>query len=258
MTTTAIKLIALALMLLDHIYEFFAGAPIWLTWLGRISAPLFLFTMVWGLFYTSDRRKYLVNMYLWGVLMAAGDVVVTVLVPNAHAAPSNNIFVSLLLVGLIVTAAELVIKHRTKEGLLLFAALAAAQLAGELVLGLLNTAGVNSAIRLLVIAALPNIMLCEGSIYFVLGGVLLYFAKESRLKLTVAYLIFTIVFAGSFGLGGLTAEWLLYHNYQWMMIAALPIMLCYNGRRGADLKWLFYILYPAHIYLLCIIGSFFA
>lgn len=257
MTTTAIKLTALVLMLLDHIYEFFAGAPIWLTWLGRVSAPLFLFTMVWGLFYTSDRRKYLVNMYLWGVFMAAGDVAITLIVPNAHTAPTNNIFVSLLLVGLVVTAAELIIKHRTKEGLLLLAAILAVQLAGSLALGLLDRAGIDSSIRLIAIAALPNIMLCEGSIYYVLGGVLLYFAKDTRPKLTVAYLIFTAVFTGYFGLGTLTAGWLLYGNYQWMMIAALPIMLCYNGRRGANLKWLFYVFYPAHIYLLCIIGSFF-
>lgn len=36
-------------------------------------------------------------------------------------------------------------------------------------------------------------------------------------------------------------------NYQWMMIAALPFMLLYDGRRGRPVKWLFYWFYPLHL-----------
>ena len=42
MSTTAIKWLALVLMLVDHLGEFFPqSVPLWFRWLGRMSAPLF-------------------------------------------------------------------------------------------------------------------------------------------------------------------------------------------------------------------------
>ena len=49
MSSTALKFLALGLMLIDHIYEFFPGMPVILTILGRISAPLFFFLHGLGL-----------------------------------------------------------------------------------------------------------------------------------------------------------------------------------------------------------------
>ena len=49
LSETALKGIALALMVLDHIQYFFSftGAiPLWFSMLGRLSAPLFLFCTV--------------------------------------------------------------------------------------------------------------------------------------------------------------------------------------------------------------------
>ncbi|MGO0861946.1 TraX family protein, partial [Clostridioides difficile] len=46
----------------------------------------------------------------------------------------------------------------------------------------------------------------------------------------------------------------LLENYQWMMIASLPFMLLYNGEKGKSMKYLFYLYYPIHIYLLYILG----
>ena len=44
MSTTMLKWVALVLMLLDHLGEFFPqSVPLWFRWLGRMSAPLFLF-----------------------------------------------------------------------------------------------------------------------------------------------------------------------------------------------------------------------
>lgn len=42
---TTLKLVAVALMFLDHIHQMFVhvGAPVWLTMLGRPVFPIFLF-----------------------------------------------------------------------------------------------------------------------------------------------------------------------------------------------------------------------
>ena len=72
---TQLKLLALALMLLDHIHYFFAftgAVPLWFTQLGRLSAPLFLFCTVEGFAHTRDRRRYFGR--IWAVAAGMGLV----------------------------------------------------------------------------------------------------------------------------------------------------------------------------------------
>lgn len=40
--------------------------------------------------------------------------------------------------------------------------------------------------------------------------------------------------------------------FMWL---ALPLILLYNGQRGRGMKYLFYIYYPAHVYILAIAAS---
>lgn len=73
MNTFQIKVIALLAMTLDHIAYFFLGeTPLALTfhWIGRISAPLFIFCVVNGMKYTRSKRKYILRLYLAGIAMA--------------------------------------------------------------------------------------------------------------------------------------------------------------------------------------------
>ena len=69
MSGTALKLIAMVLMLVDHIAQFIPGMPVWMHWLGRISAPVFLYCLVWGMEKTRDRFRYLLRIYLAGLVM---------------------------------------------------------------------------------------------------------------------------------------------------------------------------------------------
>lgn len=39
-----------------------------------------------------------------------------------------------------------------------------------------------------------------------------------------------------------------------MVFAAIPLAL-YNGERGSAPRWLFYLFYPTHIYLLWALGA---
>lgn len=259
MTTTGLKLLALGLMFCDHIFEFINGTPIWLTWLGRLSAPLFLFCMVWGLHYTHDRMRYLKGLYLWGVGMGAGDAALGLLVPGAKTAPTNNIFVTFLLVGMIVTIAEgfrLGGNRAQAKKLLLLLILAQVV---SFVLVPLIVWGVPQWENAYVLPAalLPSVLFCEGGPLWVVLGVAIYYTKEKKMWLTACYLAFSllwIVMAGA----PVTPDTLLYENYQWMMAGALPLLLCYNGKKGKGLKRLFYVFYPAHIFLLCWLGSVFS
>ena len=68
MSTTMLKWVALVLMLLDHLGEFFPqSVPLWFRWLGRMSAPLFLFCLAQGLEKTRSRPRYLKRLWTgWG------------------------------------------------------------------------------------------------------------------------------------------------------------------------------------------------
>lgn len=69
MNIFTIKIIALILMLMDHIGEFFPDSPIWFRWLGRLAAPLFFYALAVGFRHTRNRKKYLLRLYLANVGM---------------------------------------------------------------------------------------------------------------------------------------------------------------------------------------------
>ena len=96
----------------------------------------------------------------------------------------------------------------------------------------------------------------DGSWSFLLGGVLLYALRGRRkVQLTVwALVIFLCDFALTFGMAcrqeGFVWTQMFTDNYEWFGVAAVLLMLLYNGQRGSGHKQLFYWFYPAHVYLL--------
>ena len=75
LTGTALKTIALVLMVMDHIHYFFeftGVVPEWFSMLARLSAPLCLFCTVEGFAHTHDRRRYFLR--IWAIGTAMGTV----------------------------------------------------------------------------------------------------------------------------------------------------------------------------------------
>ena len=70
MSSFGLKVVALILMIIDHAAEFLPGMPVWMRWLGRLAAPIFIFCSVWSFTYTRDRKKYLLRLYIAGVIMS--------------------------------------------------------------------------------------------------------------------------------------------------------------------------------------------
>lgn len=96
----------------------------------------------------------------------------------------------------------------------------------------------------------------DGGWSFLLGGVLLYALRGRRkVQLTAwAVLIFLCDFALTFGMAcrqeGFVWTQMFTDYYEWFGVAAVLLMLLYNGQRGKGHKQLFYWFYPAHVYLL--------
>ncbi|MBE5961403.1 MAG: conjugal transfer protein TraX [Lachnospiraceae bacterium] len=261
MTTTSLKLLALILMFLDHIGEFIPGMPVYLRWIGRLSAPLFMFCMVWGLHYTRNRMHYLKRMYFFGVFMAAVNLLLNNILSEPYHYISNNIFVTLLLVGIIVTISEKA-KERPDKRIFMWTCFFAFEFFSTIICILLGSFAPLYGISSFVGAILPNLIFSEGSFIFVALGVLMYHQKESKRGLITVYVAFIVIytFITTFAMSqayGITdyVHFFLHENYQWMMIFSLPLMLGYNNQKGAGLKYFFYIFYPAHIILLYLAGN---
>ena len=67
-TSASLHLIAMALMLCDHLWGTIVPGNDWLTCLGRISFPIFAFLIVEGYFHTSNLKKYVNRLLLFALL----------------------------------------------------------------------------------------------------------------------------------------------------------------------------------------------
>lgn len=261
-----LKLIALILMTFDHIHYFgstITVMPAWLHVLGRISAPLFLFILAQGMYYTSNRFKYLLRLYLASLLMALGNSLMNRYLPlPGNAVVINNIFATLFLCGIYICAIEWIITGIKQKqiksfsrGLLLFLL---PIISTVLMLALVTTQTDMSAVRLLFIRGImllaPSPLFVEGSVAWILLGVAFYFLRSHKTGLTVFYSLLSLFFLYQAAADGITPVNLFVNNPQWFMIAALPFMLLYNQQKGRSMKYLFYLYYPLHIYVLALLA----
>ncbi|MFB2937956.1 TraX family protein [Aerosakkonemataceae cyanobacterium BLCC-F154] len=68
LTAFDIKLIAFSLMIIDHVGRLFFPQVTILVILGRLSFPLFTWLAAQGEKYTSDIKKYVFRLLIWGVI----------------------------------------------------------------------------------------------------------------------------------------------------------------------------------------------
>lgn len=290
MTITSLKILALTCMLVDHIGQFIPNTPEYFRWIGRLSAPIFIFCMVWGLAYTKNRRKYMSRMYICSLIMGIINVFLESLrYPEYRIALSNNIFSTLFLIGIIIILIEQVRedKHIGTKKLIVFSVF---QILTTIliiilvdVMNILSFTSIDVA-RGTLATVMGNVVFCEGSIFWVALGVGLYFVKANRKSLSTYYGFFWIIYSLCFSLGlaprvitrlqywgfrGLSEVlrisgqlvgidtvfgWNITCN--WMMIGSLPFILLYNGKKGSGFKYFFYLFYPLHIWILYILGNF--
>ena len=63
-----LHIIAMLLMLCDHLWATVLSQYAWLTWVGRIAYPIFAFMLVEGYFYTHNLKRYLGRLFLGAIL----------------------------------------------------------------------------------------------------------------------------------------------------------------------------------------------
>ncbi|MBP0968195.1 MAG: hypothetical protein J5722_11195 [Oscillospiraceae bacterium] len=296
MSATALKIIAVICMTLDHLSTYL-GAPLPLRYIGRIAAVIFFFCAAESAVHTHDRKKYLLRLYKMSLLMTALSVVVPFILngwfTDKHfLPPENNIFTELLPGVWIIDILESTKqdparrKKRFRNFILYQLATIPIWFVCELTLG--DRLHLPEQVYMW---PLGSLFMSEGNLWLTLLIPLFYCWRGSKKKLTAGYLTFCIIYSlitvpqlpvrifrftnahvpqladiagiiisilGFEPIGGVMPlrESMLQYNFQCFMILALPLLLLYNGERGKGHKNFFYVYYPAHIYVLYIISHF--
>lgn len=282
MNAFTLKIIATALMVIDHIAEFVPGMPIWMHWIGRASSPIFLFLCGWSCEFTRSRPRYALRLYIGGLLMS---------LLQSGLGIGNNIFTTLLQVVVIISLLHVGTLKGKLCGIALYTLYQCLLIAAFVLFG--DALGRLPHLTPILTAATGSVVGLEGGLFYVVIGVTLWATRQGRIRLAAGFIglnaLFSLVLSPMgarlfyaidswillttgegpsgpvMGTFHSTLEMLgisffnmgaspLTTNYQWMMVLALPLMLLYDRRRGPNVTWFFYAFYPLHILLLYGIG----
>lgn len=260
---TQLKTIALVLMVLDHIHYFFEFTgciPTVFSMLGRLSAPLFLFCTVEGFAHTHDRKLYFLRIWAIGTGMAAIEFFMIyghMFRRGDDFYPQNAIFQDLMLLCIVWQGMDWIREKKIVRGAIAIAAVVGWPFFIVFLLQTFPQLQSSALFGFVVTSPLPMWMaITDGGWSFLLGGVLLYALRGNRrVQLTAwALTVFLCDFALIFGMAcrqaGFAWTQMFTDYYEWFGVAAVLLMLLYNGQRGSGHKQLFYWFYPAHVYLL--------
>lgn len=256
LTGFQLKLIGLILMIFDHIHQFFSytdSVPIAFKWVGRVVAPIFIFMTIEGYTHTRNKKKYIFRLWLGSIVMNLGNLLIPRYIQRMdNSALINNIFATLFMIVIYLCIVDFLSKS-IKEKSILKIFLSIVLFIAPMALGIffINIMSLNTGLIYLAFI-IPTPLFVEGGVVFIILGIIMYLLRKDRKKLLIVYTILSLalILTGELSLNGIFMI-----NYQWMMVFAAPLIYLYNGQKGRGMKYLFYIFYPAHIYVFYIISS---
>lgn len=276
MNAFALKIIALASMLIDHVGAVFhdslgTGFRV----VGRLAFPIFAFLLAEGFRRTSNPQKFLFRLGVFALVSepffdlalktdwrAAGQADFWFFVENVDFFAGTNIFYTLLLGGITICAFEYV-TTRSHELAAKFSdsgpSVAPAVPARDEDWGLARLAqrlGLDFALAILAMVSallVAEMLTTDYAAYGVIFVFLMYAVKNKKLRLAVMALmgllqhsfIIEVVIAGY-------ARAVPFWELMMLPATMLPALLAalYNGERGPPYKMAFYAAYPAHLAVL--------
>ncbi|MFC6177173.1 TraX family protein [Companilactobacillus huachuanensis] len=246
MNRETFKIILMGLMVLDHI-TFFISPYLadFFHIITRVVAVGFAYLVVEGMFYTHSRRNYVGRLIGWGIFMALGNYLMNLFVLRKQYLMSitgDNIFLTLAIGALVIWLWD----NRQEDG----------------------KKRRNLRILSIIVLILGCLPIFEGSFVilpFMLITQLTYKNVKKRdlwyifLAILMAVVELPTVFQSSDLSPLMIFDGIAMNASNIFFILIIPILHFYNGRigkYGAQLKYLFYIFYPLHLWLIHLIANF--
>lgn len=212
LTGNQLKLIALVAMTCDHIGAYFFPESLILRIIGRLAFPIFAYMIAEGCRHTASKSRYLTTVISVAMLCQIVSFCAT---GSMH----QRILVTFALSIGLIYALEIALRY--KSG---------------------GIAALAFVIVWLISVVLPRLLPgfdIEYGFFGILLPVLVWFGKNKKQSLILCGVGLALL-----SLGGIV---------QAAAFLALPLLAIYNGTRGkANIKYLFYIYYPAHLALIYI------
>ncbi|WP_394862418.1 TraX family protein [Paraclostridium bifermentans] len=228
-----IKVVLLILMLLDHIGVYFPSVfPSYIHGITRVVSPMFAYFLVEGFFYTRSRFNYGFRLLGFAIFMEAGNYILNLMLASKHVSVHLNIMSTLFIGFIIINLFEL---SKNKAGI---------KKIFLIILGIIVA----------VIAFLgPGIF--EGSNTIIPFIIITYCFRGNLKKQAIGYLIIDLPLI-IITLSVATNFDVIMFNSDFLFILVIPVILLYNGERGLNNKfsyYMFYVFYPLHLWILAII-----
>ena len=244
MTTTALKIIALITMLIDHVGAIFFPELTFLRYIGRISFPLYAFLVSEGVAHTSSKQNYAIRLIGFAIL---SEVPYDLAFHSSFWYPSNQNVLFELFAGMIALWTLDSALKKKKYLNLLFVPLIA--IISELLGFSYGIYGIILMVAFYLLRKIPILSAIVGAVItFVFNGLTQYalFGPGSLVSVGILSLV---------SIGYLEVLTLNYVQL-WAMLGSLFIAF-YNGKEDKNgLKWLFYAVYPLHLLALWLLNAY--
>lgn len=260
MSTFALKLIAIITMLIDHIGAVFipSNTGLYLVFrsIGRLSFPIFCFLIVEGFYHTRNVKKYLIRL---GIFAFISEIPFDLAFYNSISSTDINKDFSFIfelisrkqynseLFNLVSSMFNKMMVHQN-----VFFTLFLGLLLITLMSKIEKKFGEQRKFKIWAIQGMLTFVFCVIALLlktdYDYAGILLilafYLFRGNKIYLAVALFFITEFILGYISYINVLATF-----------AIIPIAF-YNGKKGKDIKYLFYIFYPAHLLILYLINTF--
>lgn len=234
MTSFHLKIIALITMFIDHIGYVIFPNHFWLRYIGRIAFPIYAFLISEGLKKTSNIKKYLKNL----LILALISELFYDLCFNKNI---NFFYKTNTVYTLFISSLSIYLYNKNSDNIIKYL---------SLLLGLSISYILKTDYDILGVLLIFIFYFLHNKYEYLIYGIIWVNIKYlSKISYILQYIfnkniyLSNIYIINSLGL------------YLFTIVPFLIIMF-YNNKKGNSLKYIFYILYPLHLFILCIIKLF--
>ncbi len=218
MTSTNLKIIAIITMLIDHIGAILFPELIGLRIIGRISFPIFAFLIVEGYVHTRNVKKYIMRLFIFALISELSfDYAFTGKIFDLG---HQNVLFTFVLALILLYFIDSTKSDITKTLAFFFVFL---------------------------VAYITNV---DYSVFGLLMIIIFYIQRDKKLIKYVLIILVNLAFAI---LGVIEIGLTLNSLSQAFAGLAIVLIIFYNGKRGKNIKYLFYAFYPVHLIILGLI-----